>query len=432
MLTEKQILDSLRHIQDPDLHKDIVSLGFIKNLQIENGRVSFTLELTTPACPVKALFQSECEKSVRALPGVTSIEIQFSSIPKKTNAPNLQSLEKIQSIIAVSSCKGGVGKSTVAAYLALTLQREGFKVGLFDADIYGPSIPTLFHLHHPELVTDAQKQILPPMFLGIKVMSLGFVLGDSPAVMRGPMVSNYIKQLLLQTQWGALDYLVIDMPPGTGDIQLTITQTVSLEGALIVTTPQTLSLVDVTKGILMFEKVNVPILGLVENMSYFVCDACDKKHSIFGQNIQSLSERFGLNVLAQFPLIPDFSNLTPYFQGKALPESFSKLTDQLHRQIGQRRFGKTPLPELTKERGYLSIVWSDGKTQTIKNKILRAACRCAHCMDEMTGNPLLNPNDIPEDIDLKEMTRLGNYGVSLSWSDRHSTGIYTYKQLRAM
>ncbi len=432
MPSEKQILDSLRHIQDPDLGKDIVSLGFIKDLQIEGGRVCFTLELTTPACPVKALFQSECEKSVRALSGVDSVEIKFSSMSKKTSTPNLQSLEKIQSIVAVSSCKGGVGKSTIAAYLALALQKEGLKVGLFDADIYGPSLPTLFHLHRPALVTEGQNQILPPLVSGIKVMSLGFVLGDAPAVMRGPMVSNYIRQLLLQTQWGELDYLVIDMPPGTGDVQLTLTQTVSLDGALIVTTPQTLSLVDVGKGILMFEKVNVPVLGLVENMSYFVCDGCEKKHSIFGRDTQSLSERFGLNILAQFPLTPDFSNLSPYLQGKALPDSFSKLTDQLHRQIGQRRFAKTPLPEFTKDATQITISWPDGKTQKIENKILRAACRCAHCVDEMTGYALLNVNDIPENIHIKDTTKLGNYGLAISWSDGHSTGIYTYKQLKSI
>ncbi|MEI7999605.1 MAG: Mrp/NBP35 family ATP-binding protein, partial [Candidatus Omnitrophota bacterium] len=187
-------------------------------------------------------------------------------------------LSKVKNIIAVSSCKGGVGKSTVAAGVAKALLRQGMKVGLLDADLHGPSIPTLFNLPSVDIRLNEFKMAVPAEVEGLKLMSFGFLLGDAPAVMRGPIVANYIQQLLFQTDWGELDYLIIDMPPGTGDIQLTITQSIRLTGAVIVTTRQTLSLVDVARGILMFEKVKVPILGIVENMAFFICDACEKKH----------------------------------------------------------------------------------------------------------------------------------------------------------
>ena len=214
------------------------------------------------------------------------------------------SLSKVKNVIAISSCKGGVGKSTIACALAWELAQRGFKTGLLDADIYGPSLPSLFQLHDAQVQTNEFKMISPIDYKGLKLMSFGFLLGDAPAVMRGPIVTRYIQQLLFQTDWGELDYLILDMPPGTGDVQLTITQSIKLTGAVIVTTHHSLSLVDTARGILMFEKVKVPILGVIENMAYFLAPDTGKKYYIFGeQKAGALSARFGVKTLVEIPIL---------------------------------------------------------------------------------------------------------------------------------
>lgn len=315
MITEKDVLDSLRSIIDPDFNKDIVSLGFVQNVEIKEDEVSLDIRLTTPACPVKNEFQRAAEEALRRLKGVRQVTVNMTSTQKPSagfkGMPG--TLDGIKSIVAVSSCKGGVGKSTVAGYLAQELAGRGFKVGLVDADIHGPSVPALFGLQNAAVYVNEEKQLIPVEKNGLKIMSFGFLLGDGPAVMRGPMVSQYLQQMLHTTAWGELDYLFIDMPPGTGDVQLTITQSVRLSGAVIVTTPQTLSLIDVARGILMFEKVSVPILGVIENMAYFICDGCGKKHTIFGTGgRKSLEERFGIETLAELPLSARFTHhVTP-------------------------------------------------------------------------------------------------------------------------
>ncbi|MDX9974812.1 MAG: Mrp/NBP35 family ATP-binding protein, partial [FCB group bacterium] len=359
MITEAQVLDSMRHIIDPDLGRDIVSLGFIKNLKIDGGKVSFTVELTTPACPVKERFKTACETAVKALPGVESVAVEMGAMQAKPRAGSeINALDKVDTILAVSSCKGGVGKSTVAAHLARTMQRQGLRVGLLDADVYGPSVPTLFNIHRPQLYV--QKNMLIPIEVdGLKVMSMGFVLGESPAVLRGPIVSGYITQILRQTDWGELDYLIIDMPPGTGDIQLTIVQQASLDGAIIVTTPHSLSLVDVAKGILMFEKVHVPVLGIVENMSYFVCDNCEKKHHIFGSSKRSLKDRFGLDMLAELPIMQGLSDLEA-LQAGTVPPALQAMAEQVHREVGMRRIDAAPSAVVTPEPDTLLVRWPDG------------------------------------------------------------------------
>lgn len=429
MSTESQILDSMRGIIDPDLGKDIVSLGFIKDLQIDGGKVSFTVELTTPACPVKDQFKTQCEDAVGALPDVESVIVSFSAMaPKNREGQPNSSLEKVDAAIAVSSCKGGVGKSTIAAQLARSLQREGLRVGLLDTDIYGPSVPTLFNLHRPQLVM-RENMLVPLEVDGLKLMSLGFVLGDQPAVMRGPMVSGYVQQILHQTDWGELDYLIIDMPPGTGDIQLTLVQQASLEGALIVTTPHSLSLVDVARGIVMFEKVNVPVLGIVENMAYFVCDNCDKQHFIFGSSAQTLKDRFGLPTLATFPILENFSNLEGGGTDAPL-EPLAQLTENLHRAVGMRRAQGDQKPVVTAQPGHIHIQWPDGSEDLLANAEVRGSCQCAQCIEEFTGNQLLDVKSIPADIKANTIDTLGNYAVVIGWSDGHSSGIFSWDHLK--
>ena len=429
MVTEKQVLDSMRHIIDPDLGKDIVSLGFIKNITIEGGRVGFTVELTTPACPVKEEFRRQCKEAVEALEGVEAVEVELSSMkPRQKMEQHSNILPGVDAVIAVSSCKGGVGKSTVAAQLARRMQDEGLAVGLLDADVYGPSVPTLFDLHNPQLYSDGTN-LLPVELDGLKIMSLGFLLGESPAVLRGPIVSNYIRQVLHQTNWGKLDYLIIDLPPGTGDIQLTVVQQVALDGAIIVTTPQALSLVDVSRGILMFEKVNVPVLGVVENMSYFDCTECGARHYPFGSSAQSLQSRFGLTTLAELPITPGVSDLTR--PENRLPV-FHDLADNLHRAVGARRADALPRPQASAQPGHIHILWPDGSESQLPNRQVRGNCRCAVCVDENSGKRIVGIDQIPEDIQAESVAPLGNYAVSIAWSDGHTTGIYSWDHLRGL
>lgn len=337
-------------------------------------------------------------------------------------------LDAVKSIIAVSSCKGGVGKSTVAAYIAQNLSGRGFKVGLLDADIYGPSIPSIFDLHNTAVSVDGKKHFIPIERNHLKVMSFGFLLGDAPAVMRGPMVSQYIQQILHRTAWGGLDYLLIDMPPGTGDVQLTITQSVRLNGAVIVTTPQTLSLIDVARGILMFEKVSVPILGVIENMSYFICPDCSSRHAVFGPRAgKSLQERFGVEILATWPLSGKFARSVSFEMTKdsLVRETVDKVMTALEKS-GARQ-GQIPKVEFNAR--YVTLTWPDGTQARVANRDLRLSCGCALCVDERTGKKLLGEKDVRADIAPTAITPLGNYAVGIAWNDGHSSGIYPYKNV---
>jgi len=273
------------------------------------------------------------------------------------------------------------------------------------------------------------EMLLPLEVDGLKLMSVGFVLGDSPAVMRGPMVSGYAQQILTKTDWGDLDYLIIDMPPGTGDIQLTLVQQAALDGALIVTTPHSLSMVDVARGILMFERVNVPVLGIIENMSYFICDNCDKKHYLFGNAAQALKDRFGLDTLAEFPMVDGISDVSDEQSGADI-EAVQTLAENVHRAVGKRRIQKEELPEVGAEPGHIVVKWPDGSVDRLANRDVRAACQCALCVEEFSGKKILDESTIPADIEPKSIDRLGNYAVAIAWSDGHSSGIFSWDRLR--
>lgn len=307
MLDEATILESLRSVQDPDLHKDIVSLGFVRNLRISSGgEVDFDLVLTTPACPVKDDLRDRCVQVVSALPDVKSVEVRLSAeVSAREGMDKSQVLVGVRNVVAVASGKGGVGKSTVTANLAAALVRQGASVGILDADIYGPSQGLMLGVQDaPEM--DEDKRVHPPKARGIKVISMSmFSDDDSPVVWRGPMVSQMVQNFVRQVEWGELDYLLIDMPPGTGDIQLTLTQSTPITGAVIVTTPQDVALLDAKKGLFMFDKVGVPVLGVVENMSGFVCDGCGKEHDIFRRHGgERIARSLGLPFLGAVPLEP--------------------------------------------------------------------------------------------------------------------------------
>ena len=330
-------------------------------------------------------------------------------------------LTKVKQVIAISSCKGGVGKSTVAAGFARALSQQGFKTGLLDADIHGPSVPTLFNLISEVKIYSNEFQMMVPIEAeGLKLMSFGFLLGDAPAVMRGPIVTRYTQQLLLHTDWGELDYLIIDMPPGTGDVQLSMTQSVRLTGAVIVTTRQTLSLVDVARGILMFEKVSVPILGVVDNMAFFICDSCEKKHYLFGDS-HTLEQRFGVKTLVEIPLIPDL-DLAPFMaQG----------TEAMLKAVEEQARAKTSLPQAGFDAQHIYLTFPDGHKVQANNRDIRLNCMCALCVNELSGKKLIDPAKIRPDIAPKEITALGNYALSITWNDGHSSGIYPYSMFHA-
>lgn len=303
-LSEAVVLESLKQIIDPDLRKDIVTLGFIQDLVIEGGDVSFRVVLTTPACPVKEEMESQANEIVSGLPGVTSVKVTMDAeVPQGRGIKNNIAVPGVRNIIAVSSGKGGVGKSTVAVNLAVALALDGAKVGLMDADVYGPNVPIMLGAAgvEPQVFNN---QLIPAEAHGIKMISMALLVPpDKPMILRGPMLHGVVRQFLSDVNWGELDYLIVDMPPGTGDVQLSLAQLVPVQGAVLVTTPQEVSLSDVRRAVKMFEQVNVPVLGVIENMSYFIAPDTGNKYEIFGSGGgQRLSDEYDLNFLGQVPL----------------------------------------------------------------------------------------------------------------------------------
>ncbi len=305
MPSKDEVLAALAAIKDPDLGRDVVSLGMIKDLAISGeGRVSFTFELTTPACPVRDRFQSLARQLVSELPGVTAVDLRMTANVRTpfNGAAKTGSIPGVKHVIAVASGKGGVGKSTVAVNLAASLQLSGARVGLLDADIYGPSVPGMLALEGQPQVRDLK--LIPLQAHGMKVISIGLLAGaDKAMVWRGPMVSRAVEQLLGDVLWGELDYLVVDLPPGTGDASLTLAQAVPLTGVAIVSTPQDAALRIAVKALQMFRGLNVPAIGLIENMSWFVCSRCGEEHHVFdhGQT-ERAATRLGAAYLGAIPL----------------------------------------------------------------------------------------------------------------------------------
>jgi ATP-binding protein involved in chromosome partitioning len=309
MVDSTLVLEALKPVQDPELQKSLVELNMIRNVKVEGGNVSFTLVLTTPACPLREFILEDCEKAVKKIPGVEQVEVDVTAeTPQQKSLPDRQSVPNVKNIIAISSGKGGVGKSTVAVNVAVALAQLGAKVGLLDADIYGPNAPTMLGLSNVDIKVQPSPQgdILEPAFNhGIKMVSMGFLIDpDQPVIWRGPMLNGIIRQFLYQVNWGDLDYLVVDMPPGTGDAQLTLAQAVPIAGAVIVTTPQNVSLLDARRGLKMFQQLGANVLGIVENMSYFIPpDAPDRNYDLFGSGGgEKASQELKVPLLGCIPL----------------------------------------------------------------------------------------------------------------------------------
>jgi ATP-binding protein involved in chromosome partitioning len=350
-ITKDQVLNALRNVQDPDLHKDVVTLGMIEDIKIEGKRIDFKLVLTTPACPLKDKMKKDCIQAIQSrIDPYAEVNVELTSRTTSQRKPDDNLLKGVRNIIAVVSGKGGVGKSTVAANLAVSLARLGAKVGLLDADIYGPSVPLMFDLMdaRPDVVEQNGQAVITPIEkYGIKLLSIGFFVDPSKAlVWRGPMASNYLSQLLTGSTWGELDYLVIDMPPGTGDIHLTLVQSVPVTGAAIVTTPQEVALADARKAYGMFatDSIKVPVLGIIENMAWFTPEELpENKYYIFGkEGGKRYSEEIGIPLLGQIPIVQGICESGDKGSPIAMDDSspvaiaFRKLAETVAQQVAIR------------------------------------------------------------------------------------------------
>ncbi len=357
LVTEEQVLTALRGVKDPELHRDIVSLDMVKEVTIDGTTIRLQLELTTPACPMKDQIHADVDRALRGLSGVESVDIAWSA-QVRSSRPHASLLPNVRNIIAVGAGKGGVGKSTVAVILAYGLHRSGASVGLMDSDVYGPSIPTMTGVegHQPKV---AGNMIVPPDAGGVKVMSIGFMVDrDKPLIWRGPMAHGVIKQFLEQVEWGDLDYLIVDLPPGTGDVPLTLAQQIPMTGAVVVCTPQDVALIDARRAVRMYEQLNVSCLGIVENMSYYLCPKCGHRDELFDHGgAKQAAGELGVPFLGDIPLnvgirmqgdagVPEklFTNVPDY-----VTDSIQKVVMNTAGQVSIRSGLRTMTPTLTVE-----------------------------------------------------------------------------------
>ena len=362
--------------------------------------------------------------------------------------PNVQSAREklipgVKTVIPVASGKGGVGKSTVAANLALALAKTGAKVGLMDADVYGPSIPTILGIHGKPAMEG--QRLIPVEKFGIKVISMGFFVPANEAVIwRGPMLHKMVQDFLGVVDWGVLDYLVVDLPPGTGDIQLSLCQTIPLTGALIVSTPQEVAWNVAQKAIVMFDKLNAPILGIVENMSHFACGHCGTREDIFGSGgAKKAAELLGIPYLGEIPLVTDIRKTADegdpvvHLDPKSVTSShFVRIAEKLVSQVGKRNSEtsekSTPLKISPAGQPTLEIEWSDGKKSVYSARELRLRCPCAACVNEVSGQRTLRPESVPQNVTAIGIYPVGRYALQLLWSDGHATGLYAYELLKKL
>jgi ATP-binding protein involved in chromosome partitioning len=452
-VTSAMVLDSLRRVMDPGSKKDFVSLGLVANVRVQAGKVSFDLYIPSHAEGHMEILRAEALAAVKSLPGVVAVMPNLLKKPKPRVVHGTQAVPGVNHVIVVGSGKGGVGKSTTAVNLAMGLKKLGYAVGLLDADIYGPSVPTMLGKNFPREATGTQpstedNQLIPTEMQGLKVMSLGLLIGkDQPTVWRAPMATKMIQQFLLGVKWGDLDFLIVDLPPGTGDIQLTLSQQSNITGAIVVTTPQQVAIDIARKGLLMFKHVGVPVLGLIETMSGFGCGECGSVTSIFGEGgAARLAKEDNVPLLGQIPV--DAALVRACDEGEPIvlrdpkspsAQSYMQAASRLVATIEAQSAGPQdvvplavePLPSATGSHR-LAIYWSDGMKYTYNAKALRFACPCAVCVDEFSGQRRIVEDSIPEDVALEKALPVGRYGVNLVWNDKHSTGIYTYRYLREL
>ena len=422
--------------------RSILDLGLLYDIKYDtnNDKIKILLNLHKDFRRIKQMIENKLKESSE----LKDKKIEISIAPQETKSESKKKigLAKVKNIIAVSSCKGGVGKSTVSVNLAFALMQRNKKVGIFDADIYGPSLPTMISPKDATLRTyeDSPEIIIPIEFSGIKAMSFGFAAPGRRAIMRGPIVSNLVTQLVCNTDWGDLDYLIVDMPPGTGDIQISLCQELNFTGGVVVTTPQKLSFIDVVKGIEMFDELKIPILCVVENMSYYTCDNCDKKHHIFGKGyVNMLQKQFGIEDSFSLPIDPMISRVSdlgsPYVliapETTSSQATFKQISENLISKVEdlQLMLKNKPNIEYIPKEESIYLRYDGDKVKKISPLHLRQKCICAACIDEFTGEKLLKDKQIPMDVHPKKMEDKGNYAVAIVWSDGHRSSIYPYKRL---
>ena len=301
-VSKEQVVEQLRTVLDPELHKDIVTLNMVRGVEVHGSRVRVHVELTTPACPLKEQIKGDVERAVRRLPGVEQVELEWTAQVRSSH-PASQVLPGVKNVVAVGAGKGGVGKSTAAVMLAYGLHRSGAAVGLMDSDVYGPSIPTMVGIEGEKPMVSGN-MIVPPVAGGVKIMSIGFMVDrDKPLIWRGPIAHGIIKQFLEQVDWGELDYLIVDLPPGTGDVPLTLAQQIPMTGSVVICTPQDVALLDARRAVRMYEQLNVPCLGIIENMSYYLCPKCGHRDELFDHGGAALAAgELGVPFLGEIPL----------------------------------------------------------------------------------------------------------------------------------
>ena len=432
---------------DPDFGEDIVNCGFIKDLLISgDGDVTFTLELTTPACPVKEEFDRLSKQFVGAVDWVTSVNVNMTAQPVTNDMPDtVEGMKGVRHVIAVSSCKGGVGKSTTSVNLAYTLSMMGAKVGIFDADVFGPSLPTMTSPEQAVLQMNKETgTITPTEYEGVGIVSFGFA-GQGSAIMRGPMVSGLINQMLTTTDWGDLDYLIIDMPPGTGDVQLTLCQVVPITAAVVVTTPQKLAFIDVEKGVRMFSKLQVPCVAVVENMSFFEVDGV--KHKPFGEGSgQRICDEYGVPNLFQMPIVPELSACGDTGKPLVLKDPagevsslYGSIAAKVVQEVAKLQLGPKGGLSLddagvTGTPGALKVQLQDegGLPFYVRGFDVRRSDKSVKAVGEAAKGDFLmdGVTPVPEDIAPLEMNVVGNYAVQIGWPDGFSQ-VATFAQIAA-
>jgi len=435
----KSIKTKLSKIYHPILDCFFNSDSVLDSIDLVEGNVICSFYEPAGSSIIKEM-QHQIETLLFELDWVKSIEIKIKLMNHETKKIN-EGLDLVKNIIAVSSCKGGVGKSTIALNLAATLAENGAQVGLFDADIHGPSLPTL--IQPTDIGSTIDENQLPPFLSnGIKLMSYGYIQeqANQPAILRGPIASNLLKQLLFKTDWGYLDYLIIDCPPGTGDILLTITQDIQLSSAIIVTSPHPLAYVDVQKGIEMFRKVNVPITSIVENMSYFICNNCDEKHYLYGSGqLQNFAKKNNISNWFELPvnkILANYNNKNvPFIMNTTNEDDTKKRFNKLANSTIWNIVKSTLIPDIlikdNKQKKSICITVAE-KEFEIEYKKLRNECKCAYCVDEMTGKKILDINLISKDLEIETNFLVGHYAQGITWKENGTThsSMYTNEFLK--
>jgi len=457
-VTSALVLDALRKVTDPGSGKDFVSLGLVANVRVQAGKVSFDIYVPSHAEGHMPELRAAATAAVKAIPGVLAVMPNLFKKPKPRVVHGQQAVPGVNHVIVVGSGKGGVGKSTSSVNLAMGLKKLGYAVGLLDADIYGPSVPTMLGKHLPPEAINGQQastednQLIPLDMQGVKVISLGLLIPrDQPTVWRAPMATKMIQQFLLGVKWGELDFLIVDLPPGTGDIQLTLSQQSNITGAIVVTTPQQVAIDIAKKGLLMFKHVGVPILGVLETMSGFACSDCGSVTSIFGSGgAKRLANEDGIPLIGQIPVDaalvracdegepivlrdPKSPSAQAYMQAaaKIVATVEAMTSDPTEKDIVP--LAVEPMPAAAAGGLHkLAVYWSDGQKYTYEARNLRFACPCAVCVDEFSGERRITIDSVPMDIALEKALPVGRYGINLVWNDKHSTGIYTYRYLREL